>query len=378
MAIWFGDGMSDTFCVSGYVPLNKCPEIVAGVNKIATLISSMTIHLRENGDNGDIRIKDALSRKVDIDPWKYGTRQTFIQAIILNLLLEGGGNSVVVPVFKSGYLDELIPVSPGRVSFKQDGYGYRVLIDGQSVDPSEVLHFVCNPSRDYPWMGEGFKVALKDVAQNLKQAAATKKGFMESKWKPSLIVKVDALAEAFSGVEGRKKLLDDYISTSSAGEPWLIPAEQFSVEQVKPLSLSDLAISDSVEMDKRTVASILGVPAFVLGIGKFDKEEWNNFITSTIMPIAQGIEQELTRKLLVSPNRYFKFSSRSLYSYSLETLAQVADDQYVRGIMTGNEVRDWLNLSPKEGLDELVILENYIPMGMIGKQGKLIQDGGEE
>ncbi len=370
----------DTLTCQGYTSLAHNPEIITGVGKIAKLIGSMTIHLMQNTDDGDIRVKNELSRKIDINPYSNMTRSLFIQWIVTTMYLYGDGNAVVYPQFRSGYLRDLKPIPASMVSFIPEGiWDYTVAINGKEYGPNQILHFVLNPGNYYPWRGEGLHVALQDVANNLKQAAATEKGFMQSKWKPSIIVKVDALTEEFSSPEGRRQLLSDYIDTAEAGEPWMIPAEQFEIEQVKPLSLSDLALADMVQLDKKTVASILGVPPFVLGIGEFKREEWNNFISSTIMPIAQMIQQELTKKLLYSPNLYFTFNPRSLYNYELRDMAAIADDQYIRGIMTGNEVRNWIGLSPVEGLNDLVILENYIPRGMIGDQSKLIQqnEGGE-
>ena len=368
----------DTLTCQGYTSLDHNPEIITGVNKIAKLIGAMTIHLMQNTDNGDIRVKNELSRKIDINPNANMTRAAFIQWIVTTLFIYGDGNAVVYPQFRRGYLRDLKPVPAAMTSFIPDGiWDYKVLINGAEYNPDEVLHFVLNPGNYYPWRGQGLQVALMDVANNLKQAAATEKGFMQSKWKPSIIVKVDALTEEFASPEGRSKLLADYIDTSQVGEPWMIPAEQFQVEQIKPLSLSDLALADMVQLDKKTVASILGVPPFVLGVGDFHREEWNNFINSTIMPIAQMIEQELTKKLLYSPDLYFRFNPRSLYNYELKDMASIADEQYVRGIMTGNEARSWLGLPPMDGLNELVILENYLPIDRIGDQKKLVQNGGD-
>lgn len=369
-----GSGWDEIACL-GYTSLEHNPEIVAAVDTIARLIGSMTIYLMENSEDGDIRIRDELAKKVDVNPNSYMTRSNFIQWIVKNLFLDGRGNVIVWPDTRRGILRDLVPIPPALVSFIPDGWGYKIIADGKEYAPDEMLHFSINPGSYYPWKGEGFQVSLADVANNLKQAAATEKGFMSSKWKPSIIVKVDALIDEFSSPEGRQNLLNSYIATEEPGTPWLIPAENFQVEQVKPLTLSDLALADMVTLDKKTVASILGVPSFVLGVGEFKRDEWNNFIKSRIMPIARMMEQELTKKLLYSPGRFFRFSSRSLYNYDLKDMAQVADDQYIRGIMTGNEVRDWIGLSPLPGLNELVILENYIPAGMIGQQNKL--NGGE-
>lgn len=360
----------------GYTSLAQNPEICTAVDTIAGLIASMTIHLMENTDDGDVRVKNELSRKVDINPNNNMTRSNFIHWIVKTLMLEGSGNAVVWPEYKRGILRDLKPVPPAFTAFVPVGlWDYRVVIAGTEYAPDRILHFVLNPGNYYPWKGDGYHVALADVANNLKQASATEKGFMSSKWKPSIIVKVDSLTDEFSNKEGRAKLLADYIESNEAGEPWLIPADQFSVEQVRPLTLSDLALADFVQLDKRTVAAILGVPPFVLGIGDFQRDAWNNFINSTIMPIAKSIEQEMTKKLLYDPAWFFRFNPWSLYNYSITEMVSAGAEMVDRMALRRNEWRSWVNMPPDPDMNDLLALENYVPADKLGDQNKL--NGGE-
>ena len=365
----------DTLCVSGYTRLADNPEVCAAVDTIAKLVASMTIHLMENTADGDIRIKNGLSRKIDIEPNAYMTRSNYIYWIVKIMMLGGNGNAVVLPETKKGYIEQLHPVPPSMVTLLPDGWSYKVMISGKEFDPGDVLHFVLNPDDNQPWRGTGYRVQLSDVVNNLKQATATTKAFMESKWKPSVLIKVDAMTEEFSGPEGRKRLLQEYVETPD-GMPWMLPADQFAVQEVRPLTLADLAIADTVKLDKQTVAAILGVPPFVLGVGEFKREAWNNFIATQLMFFGNIIQQEKTRKLLWKEEWYFRFNPRSLYSYDMKDLVGLAMDMRKGGVMSGNEVRDWAGMAPKEGLNELVMLENYIPTARLGDQKKL--KGGEE
>lgn len=363
----------DDCCASGYTRLSDNPEIQTACLRIAELIGSMTIYLMENGPDGDRRILNELSRKIDIEPNRNMTRIHWMTANVMNMLLYGKGNGICVPHTHEGNLESLEPISASRVTFQPVGNSYRdyrVLIDGIPKDPNNLLHFVYNPDPTYLWMGRGVTVTLKDIANNLKQAQKTENAFMSSEYKPNIIVKVDALADEFATPAGRQKLLDSYVKPSTTGEPWLIPAEQFEVQEVRPLTLADLAIKDTVELDKKTVAAVIGVPAFLLGVGTFNREEWNSFIQTKVKAIALNIQQELTRCLIISPKWYIYLNYWSLMDYDLKAVSDILLAGSDRGFVCGDEWRDRMHLPPA-GLKEFKILENYIPYDKSGDQEKL-------
>lgn len=252
----------DTLCVPGYTRLIDSPDVQAAVGGLADIISNATIQLMQNTPDGDVRVRNALSRFMDIQPWAHGTRKDLIAWIVWTMLTNSCGSAFLLPHTSGGLLTELEPM-PDAVAMSDDnGRSYYVMWRGNRFDSGAVLHFRRWPDPAQPWRGLGLRMSLHDLANSLRQTSATKKGFMSDKWKPSVIVKVDALADEFADEDGRKRLVDQYLSNSSAGAPWIIPADLMEVQQVKPLSLTDLAIRDSVELDKRAVASLVGVTPY--------------------------------------------------------------------------------------------------------------------
>ena len=104
IGIWLTDSTSEDIKCSGYTSLADNPDVFTACRKISMLISSMPVMLMQNGESGDERIFNELSRKIDIDPNPDMTRHTLFEAICMNLLLYGRGNSVAVPKTSRGFL----------------------------------------------------------------------------------------------------------------------------------------------------------------------------------------------------------------------------------------------------------------------------------
>lgn len=362
-----------------YTKLSDNPEVKMAVDCIADLVSNMTIQLMQNGETGDKRVKNALSRVVDIEPNQYISRKTFIQWLVRSMLLEGEGNAVVKPRVVRGEIVELIPISPYKLTFNvsDDDFKYSITFDNKEYDPNELLHFVLNPSIERPFIGTGYKVSLRDIVGNLKQASATKKGFMSSEYMPNIIVSVDSDSDDFSDEEGRERFEQMYLKRKEKGKPWIIPEGMIDVQQIKPLTLNDLAINDAVTLDKKTVAGIFGVPAFLLGVGTYNKDEFNNFINTKILSIAQIIQQTLN-KLIIEEDMYFSFNPRSLYNYSLTEMVAAGAQMAQLNALRRNELRNWIGMPPDAEMDDLLVLENYLHQNDLDKQNKLIQNDNDK
>lgn len=371
--IWFSDPATyEMLCPTGYIPLSKNEEIIKCANIIADLVSSMTIMLMANGANGDIRIKNELSKKIDIYPNKNMTRKNFIFRIVKDMVITG--NNVALPkISGNGLLDDISLFDMVSVTFTSLGDSYKIWVNGVEFNPDEVLHFAHIPKQDKPFEGEGYKSAIIETVQNLLQANATKTGFLKSKWKPSMVISINADAEEMQDKEKRKAIIGSYTDTTEAGEPWLIPAGEIDVKTIQPLTLNDLAIQDSITLDKQTIAAAFGIPAFMVGIGKFDKDQYNNFISTTIMSIAMNIQQELTKKLLYSPDMYFKFNPKSLMQYNLTEKVGFVKEMVAGGMLNRNEGRTEFDYAPVDnaGMNDYIVLENYVPVDKVGDQKKL-------
>lgn len=359
-------------CEGGYKPLTECSEVKMCINAYARAVATMTIHLMRNVKNGDVRVKNELSRKVDINPAPYMGRTNLMYMIVRQMMEQG--NMVLYPEYKRGYLEWIRPLPPSKRQLVEDGDGYHVRYNDQQLMPDEVVNFVYNPDPERPWKGLGVTVDVGEMVKALRQAGSTRQSLLESP-APSIIVKVTDLAQDFKKGDAQDRLTEKYVQNAKDGKPWFIPAEAMDVTTIKPLSLTDLAIKDNLELDKRAVAAMLGIPAFMVGVGAYNEQEYNNFVSTKLPFVTQIIEQELTEKLLLSPDLYFRLNKRSLMAYALNDLTTLGKEMTDRMALRRNEWRELLGFPPDDEMDELLALENYIPADKLADQKKLINTG---
>jgi HK97 family phage portal protein len=176
----------------------------------------------------------------------------------------------------------------------------------------------------------------------------------------------------FTSDETREILYDKWLKTKP-GTPYILPAQIIDVKSYPQMTLKDIAVNESVALDKREIAAMFGLPLFLIGQGKYDENEYNNFIDITIAPIVKGMAQELTKKLIISERYYIKFNLESLKAFKTETKIGVMYEGKKAGVFNANEIRVLAGYEPidEPAMNSYNILENYIPIEKLGDQKKI-------
>ena len=262
LGVWFN---SDGDLPPGYHRLLDCPEVGACVDRISGIVSTCTIYQMRSTRRGDVRVKDALSRFVDIDPWPgLTTGPLFKSWIVSTLLANGDGNAFVLPHRAGGRFTALEPMPGAAASEDREHNTSRLSWRGREFGPDDVLHFRLHADPDQPWRGRGYKIPADRLASSLLQTETLKAALSSPKYKPPLIVSVNSDSD-LSGDDAREEIRKKYLEDTDSGKPWILPAELFKVEQIKPLTLTDLAVKDTMELDKKAVAAIyIGIFIFLL------------------------------------------------------------------------------------------------------------------
>lgn len=125
--------------------------------------------------------------------------------------------------------------------------------------------------------------------------------------------------------------------------------------QIKPNDF----VPNAVQADRSTkrIYEFFGVNEKIIN-SSYSEDEWISYYESVIEPISVQMSNEFTRKIFTRKERSFGnkiiFESSNLTYASMETKLKLV--QFVdRGIMTPNEVRNYLNIAPIDGGDKALL-----------------------
>jgi phage portal protein BeeE len=352
-------------CSDGnYIPLIRNDTVYSCINYVATIVASISIKQYEYNETGGKKsIYDGLTRILNDLPNDTQTRYTFMHDLVSRILIDGEAYAIMVPQKITVQGEKKIGIGQIILVDGVNSLNGKYFANGQSIDPKDLMIFT-NSS-----ISVTLSALLKEVIKNLSLGDETKSVFYSGAYMPNLLFKVNSDSDLWdteksevdeSGrpivTETRVEKIINRFFKPKKGNPIVIPDGKFEMEQIKPLSMKDIALNESIQLDKKRVASIIGVPGYVVGEGVFTEVEFTHFVSTKIAPLCIMIEKELTRKILFSNTRAFSFNVNSLLRGKPSERLAIYQTMGTLGAITSNEVRESEGFDWLEGGDEIIII----------------------
>jgi HK97 family phage portal protein len=354
------------------------------VNEISNAAASINFKVYQ----GDVELEQHPLLTLLKKPNPIQAGNEYFQSLYAYILLSG--NSFAISSTAGGVPSELHLLRPDRVEIIPSNTsipkGYNYMLNGKvaktyEADPftgqSEVKHFkTWNPLDDYLGMSPLMAASIDVDQHNL--IAKHNIALLVNGARPSgaVIFKPTDTSGApmmMSDVQ-RKQIKDDLdrrmSGTNNSGKPMLLEGD-FDWKEMG-MTPKDMDFLQNKHMAAKDIALCFGIPSQIIGIP--DSQTYSNIqearlamYEETIIPLAMRVCNDLNEWL--SPS--YGDDIRIDYDYdSIPAMVERRKRVYenvtaaVReGIITRNEARDRLGLTPIEGGDDVFIAANLFPLG---------------
>jgi HK97 family phage portal protein len=328
--------------------LLSIPAAYRCVQIIADSIASLPVHAVRNGRE----LADTPSILFDPSPGE--SRVDTVAALVTSLVMTGNAYALVAERDRNGFAQSIVVLSPDAVNVRQDAGLVTYTIGGNEYDSEDVVHVrgMTLPGHirglgplDVQRRSLGIAIAGEDYASEMFVSGSI----------PSGVIKVEAELTR----EEAETIKNRFVAAHGGRQrsPALISGGM-SYEALG-FSAADLELLSSRMFNAQAVATIFGVPGFLIGIGSGDSKTYSNvqqdsqaFVRWTLRPHMAKIEAALSS--LLPRGQEARFNIDALLRTDTLSRYQAHEIALRSGFMTPNEVRELEHLDPLEEVAPVV------------------------
>ena len=287
---------------------------------------------------------------------QYQTAFEFKQWMVATALLEGTAAAYIRRDLTTGEPISLVPLQPGRVIAHYTFQDISYRLDGEVVDPDELLILFAShtQNRNPYWCTSPLTQCASSLALALLQerAAAAASQFAASG-------KIAIMHPGQLTPEAKMSIIDSYErkhgTPDGVGRP-LVVDEGIKIERISP-SPNEIGLRDDRRHSIMDVARVLGIPPNMLfqgdsGALNSEPEIMRQYVSGTLSSWAARFGAQMTTKL-AQPGQRVVFEVSKLARGSVKETAYAIRIGVGEGVITPNEARAIWEFPAIDGGDEL-------------------------
>lgn len=334
--------------------LNKNnPTVVFCENLIANTIATLPFVLYRQIGKDIYEAYDHPVAKILKNPNLNETASVFFGSLVRQLL---AGNAYIRKIYAGKNISQLIILDNKKVTIETDGYLKKYFYDGVQLSDYEIIHI---PGA-YGYDGIKGK-AVVDFAQSAVQASDILNLYTKNYYENMVLskLKVSLNKSNYKNLTNEDiKTIADMYTAAMTEENIGKPVIEFDNIEVTPFDLKSSATDEHIKARSyldRLICQVYGVPYSLLEeSNKYNSyEQFNLFFRShTLTQYTDRIEQYLTLGLLTEIEReqlFIQCDYSELLKPDSEAKNKLTLDNFKNGILTLNEARRELGLSPAKG-----------------------------